>query len=144
MPGLGELLIWLQTSKLADVVGGPLYPLFSAAHILSFAFLIVPVMLADLRVLRTGGVDGTSVALSRIALLGFCVAALTGFLLFMVQAVRYAGNPAMTVKLSLILLAGLNAAAFYGLKERRRVMAALSIGFWAAILLAGRWIAFIG
>ncbi|MBO6756404.1 MAG: hypothetical protein JJ902_08765 [Roseibium sp.] len=144
-------MLWLtgvlgsfEASPLADWVGGPIYPLVSALHILAIGFLVAPVILADLRVLRRGQVDATSIDLSRVALIGFCAAVATGVLLFSVQATRYAVNPAVLIKFSLLAIAGANAALFYLISRIRRATAALSIGIWCAVLIAGRWIAFAG
>lgn len=142
MLGLTPLLARLEASALADWVGGPIYPLISALHILSISFLIAPIVLADLRVLRLKEMDDAGVQLSRIAVLGFIAAATTGVLLFAVQATRYAENPAVLIKFALILLAGANAALFAWFKSMRLMTTSLSICLWCAVLVAGRWIAF--
>ncbi|MGB0695906.1 MAG: hypothetical protein ACPGOY_09670 [Rhodospirillaceae bacterium] len=142
MFGLTSVLSAIETSALADLVGGPVYPFISALHILAISFLIAPVILADLRILRVKEVDGFAKSLLRIALIGFGAAVATGILLFSVQATRYAENPAVMIKFFLLALAGANAALFAALKRVRLVSAALSIGLWCAVLLAGRWIAF--
>lgn len=142
MHWLTTVLARLEASVLADWVGGPIYPLISALHIFAIAFLIAPVILADLRVLRFGGMDDTAEDLSRIALYEFCGAVATGVLLFSVQATRYFENPALVAKFAVLVLAGTNAAVFKLIRGARRVAAALSIGLWCAVLLAGRWIAF--
>ena len=139
---LTPVLAWLEASALADWVGGPIYPLISAMHILSICFLIAPVVLADLRIVRFKVIDDWVVQLSRIAVLGFGAAAITGVLLFAVQATRYTENPAVLIKFALILLAGTNAALFASFKTMRPMTASLSICLWLAVLLAGRWIAF--
>lgn len=142
MLGLKPVLAWLEASALADWVGGPIYPLVSAMHILSISFLIAPIILADLQVLRLKDIDESAMRLGRIALLGFGAAATTGVLLFAVQATRYAENPSVLIKFALILLAGANAALFAAFKSMRPVTASLSICLWCAVLVAGRWIAF--
>ncbi len=142
MLGLTPLLARLEASALADWVGGPIYPLISALHILSISFLIAPVVLADLRVLMLKGIDDGAVRLSRIAFLGFGAAATTGVLLFSVQATRYAENPAVLIKFALILLAGANAALFVLFNSIRPFNASLSIVIWCSVVVAGRWIAF--
>ena len=134
----------LEASALADWVGGPIYPLVSALHILAIAFLVAPVILADLRVLRLKEMDYVASSLSRVTLIGFGAAVVTGFLLLSVQATRYAENPALLTKFALLVLAAANAALFILFKGIRRVTAAVSIGLWCAALLAGRWIAFAG
>jgi len=139
---LTKALAWLEGSDLADWVGGPVYPLISALHILAIAFLIAPVILADIRILRLNGMDDITRQLIRVSLLGFGAAATTGALLFTVQATRYVENPAAGAKFALLLLAGANAGLFALVKRTRRLAAALSIALWCLVLLAGRWIAF--
>ncbi|MEO1178428.1 MAG: hypothetical protein AAFV87_15070, partial [Pseudomonadota bacterium] len=75
MHWLTPVLAWLEASALADWVGGPAYPLISALHILAISFLIAPVILADVRVLRIRELDDYSGRLSRIAIFGFGAAA---------------------------------------------------------------------
>jgi len=139
---LTPVLAWLEASALADWVGGPAYPLISALHILAISFLIAPVILADVRVLRIRELDDYSRRLSRIAIFGFGAAATTGLLLLSVQATRYAENPAILAKFALLGLAGANAALFALITGARRVSAALSICVWCSVLFAGRWVAF--
>ncbi|MEL6377574.1 MAG: hypothetical protein AAFQ04_10325 [Pseudomonadota bacterium] len=134
----------LETSAVADWVGGPIYPVISALHILAISFLIAPVILVDLRVLRMKEVDSAAKGLLRVALIGFGTAVVTGFLLFSVQATRYAENPAVLIKFFLLALAGANAALFAFVEGARPVSVALSIGLWCGVLFAGRWIAFAG
>lgn len=139
---LTPILQALETSALADWVGGPIYPLISALHILAFAFVIVPVLMADACVLKTGDADAQVTHLSQVALSAFVAAALTGVLLLSVQATRYAENPAIYWKFGLLGLAGVNAALFLQLQSARRLFATGSIVIWCGVLLSGRWIAF--
>ena len=139
---LTPVLAALETSAEADWVGGPIYPLISAMHILSFAFVIVPVLLADLRVVRTGSADDQVGLLTRIALFAFAGAALTGVLLLSVQATRYAENPMIYWKFGLLFLAGVNALLFLRLQRFQRTIATASALILCGVLLSGRWIAF--
>ena len=139
---LTDILTALEISRLANWVGGPIYPIISALHILAFGFVIAPVLLADIRVLRIGHVDERVTWLSRIALVGFAGAAVTGTLLFSVQATRYAENPALYWKLGFLGIGGLNALCFYLFSRLRRVLAIISAVVWCGVLFSGRWIAF--
>ncbi|MEO0720913.1 MAG: hypothetical protein AAFY43_02055 [Pseudomonadota bacterium] len=132
----------LETSMLADWVGGPVYPVISALHILAFAFVIVPVLMADVRVLKIGAADCQVSRLSRTALFAFAGAAVTGLLLLSVQATRYAENPAIYWKFGLLALAGVNATLFHLLEKDQRIIAVVSVFVWCGVLLSGRWIAF--
>ncbi|WP_299605215.1 hypothetical protein [uncultured Tateyamaria sp.] len=140
---LTPALAALETSPLADWVGGPIYPLISALHILAFAFVLVPVLVADARILKIGAVDDEVSRLSHTALLAFGGAALTGSLLLSVQATRYAENPAIYWKFGLLALAGANAFLIYWLQKAQKVIAAVSALIWCGVLLSGRWIAFV-
>ncbi|MCR9195259.1 MAG: hypothetical protein NXH88_11030 [Hyphomonas sp.] len=137
-------LVALERSILADWVGGPIYPVISALHILAFAFVIVPVLMADVRVLTVGAADETVIRLARIAVFGFGCAALTGILLFSVQATRYAENPAIYWKFGFLCAAGLNALCFRWFVNLRQSIAFVSAIFWCGVLFSGRWIAFAG
>ncbi|WP_227272637.1 hypothetical protein [Roseobacter weihaiensis] len=139
---LTSVLAALETSTLADWVGGPIYPMISALHILAFAFVIVPVLMADVRVLKIGAADDQVSRMSRIAVFAFAGAAFTGFLLLSVQATRYAENPAIYWKFGLLALAAANAFLFYRLEKGQRIIAVVSVFAWCGVLLSGRWIAF--
>lgn len=139
---LTPLLTALETSALADWVGGPIYPLISALHILALAFVIAPVLMADVRILKTGVIDDQVARLTRTVLLAFAAAALTGVLLLSVQATRYAENVAMYWKFGLLAVAGANALLFYRFERFCKILAAASALVWFGILLSGRWIAF--
>lgn len=141
---LTKLLLHVESSALAGFIGGPVYPVVSALHILAFGFVIVPILIADFRILRSNEVDLASRKLSLIALGGFAIAAATGLLLFTVQASRYVENPALLIKFALLLLAGMNAAWFQTGARQLRLSAALSMLLWCGVLLSGRWIAFAG
>jgi hypothetical protein len=130
------------------------YPLVNAFHILALGALVTAVILLDLRVL--GGLRSVAgepfiALMRRVALLAFAGAAVSGFLLFSVRPIDYAGNPAFLAKLALIGLAVLNFAllAHSGRGRGRaeapsmRVAAVLSLVFWPAALVAGRFIGFV-
>lgn len=139
---LTPVLAALETSTLADWVGGPAYPMISALHIFSFAFVIVPVLMADVRVLKMDAADDQVSRLSRTALLAFTGATVTGLLLLSVQATRYAENPAIYWKFAFLALAGVNASLFHWLQKGHRMFAFVSVFVWCGVLLSGRWIAF--
>ena len=160
---IGEQL-WegLSDSALAVAVRESVwvYPFLETAHVLGLALLFGAIAAFDLRVL------GLSTALSVSRLwehvkpwiwLGFVVAFASGVLLFLGDPVDLAANPAVQIKLALILLAGLNAGLFETLvrpsvaawdrdgppPRAARLSAALSLALWVSILIAGRMIAYI-
>jgi hypothetical protein len=73
------------------------YPLVNAAHVFSLALLIGAILPADLRML--GLFQGVAAPpflrlMTAIAATGLALAVATGFLLFSVQPLEYAYNPA--------------------------------------------------
>jgi hypothetical protein len=137
--------------------GAGVYPAFSAAHVLGIALLVGPILLADLRLagLRAlARLDDALHLLIRAAMVGFALAAATGLPLASVQAQKYAGNPAFQLKMGLIVLAGANALLLRSLLRGEdwrnaaglpaaRICGLASALLWIAIILAGRWIAFV-
>ncbi|RUT31105.1 hypothetical protein EMQ25_09535 [Arsenicitalea aurantiaca] len=129
------------------------YPVVNAAHILALGMLVTSAILMDLRVLGLGrgiALPAVIAALRPVAITALVAALITGGLLFIVQPVTYAGNPAFLAKLALLALALLNAAAFTLSRAHlrpehslTRLMAGLSILLWLCVLLAGRFIGFL-
>lgn len=141
----------LQASGPAAFLRGSfyLYPLLNALHIFSIGALVTSALLMDLRVLGLGGALPTESVLRQlrpVALTALAAAAASGLLLFSVQPLDYAENPAFRIKLLLLLAALANAAIFTFLRlDRRggRLSALLSILLWISILVAGRFIGFV-
>lgn len=134
------------------------YPLLNATHIFSLTLLIGGILPADLRVL--GFFQGVAAGpflrlMTAISATGLALAIVTGFLLFSVQPLEYASNPAFLTKISLIFLGAANAlvirfssgwrkAITSGfISPRLKLGAAVSLTIWIAALIAGRWIAFL-
>lgn len=156
-----DVLGWLSRSGIAEaMIAQPdLYILTNAAHILGIALLVGAILPLDLRlagVLRRADLSVLVPFLTRAAMTGLVLALLTGLVLFAVNPVEYAANPALQVKLGLICLGLVNAALLHLTYGRRflaapsgaapvavRAAAALSILIWLAALLAGRWIGFV-
>ena len=120
------------------------YPLVNAGHILGIALLVGAIVPMDIRLLRG---DARPARLLRpYALAGFALAAICGALLFAVQAQEYAATTWFRVKIALLALALLNAAAHLLMPEarvtRRRVSAGLSLALWPTVLLCGRMVAY--
>jgi hypothetical protein len=120
-----------------------LYPATSALHVTGIGVLFGSILAVDLRLLGflDARLDAALDTLTRLALAGFALAVFTGALLFTVQAVDYAANPAFLTKLGLIGLAGLNALAARR-AATRRLAAGLSVLLWLSVIGAGRMIAF--
>jgi hypothetical protein len=80
---------------------------------------------------------------------GFGLAAASGLLMFASQPGELLANPAFKWKLGLLLLAGVNAAAFHargGLAKAdglSRAQTLMSVLLWIAVMICGRWIAYV-
>nr|WP_205937013.1 DUF6644 family protein [Rhizobium leguminosarum] len=155
-----DTLEWLSatTPALALRRSGTLYMLVNAAHILAIGLLVGAILPLDLRLagfFRKVPVEIVSPFLSCAAAVGLAAAIVTGFCLFSVRAVEYAGNPAFLAKLGLIALGLLNLSIVHlgrGWKTAvstgivrpgLRFSAALSAAIWIAAVIAGRWIGFL-
>jgi hypothetical protein len=152
---------FLLTFGLQDVVTNTdwIWPVCETLHFVSMALLIGTVGAVDLRILGLG--KGLSIAaLERFVPIGvaaFAVNALTGF-------VFVAGNPeggpmfyltnlSFQIKMTLVLVAGINLLVFYGAGIARtvhalgpsdsapinaKVIAAVSLVAWFSVILFGR------
>lgn len=128
------------------------YPALEVAHLLGIALLLGNLLGLELRLWGAVG-ELPLAALARLnlslAVLGFSLAAATGLLMFATQALSLIANPAFLWKMGLLTLAGCNAAAFHargGLAQAdglARAQTALSVLIWLAVLVAGRWIAYV-
>ena len=135
------------------IVGHPVaYPLLEVVHIFGIALLIGNLVLFELRVWGFGA--GLPVApLARLALglsaAGFMLVAASGLLMFASQPAELLSNRAFLIKMGLVLVAGSNAALFHArggvarLDAVSRAQTALSLGLWIAVMICGRWIAYL-
>lgn len=140
-----ELAAALEATPLAQFLKASrwVYPLVNAGHVLGLALLVGAVVPMDVGVLR--GRAGV-LWLRPFAAVGLTLAAATGLLLFITQATDYVQSPWFRAKLAVLALAATNAALhpqLAGLAPlRRRVVAAVSLALWPAVLLLGRMIAY--
>ncbi len=127
------------------------YPLIEAVHLTGIAAMLGSLLLVELRVWGFGAALPAR-ALARLALpvtlTGFALAAGSGLLLFATRPAELLASDTFVIKMTLLMLAGLNAAAFHarGGLERgdavARAQTLASIVLWLAVLGAGRWIAY--
>lgn len=157
---LETALTALGASPLARALAASryLYPLVNAAHIMALATLFGSIVALDLRLLGAFAqvpVRPLARLLPRVAAGGLTLAILTGFLLFTVQPLDYAGNIAFRTKLSLVAIGTAHALYVHGTGAWRallrdgaapgpglRISAAASLLLWSGAILAGRLIAF--
>ncbi len=136
------------------------YPLLETVHLVGLALVVGPILAFDLRLLgwhRDLAVDRLAAHLLPLVLTGIVGNLVSGGLLFASDAVEFAANPALQVKLALIVVAVLNALWFqsrvfpdhYAWRQgtpapaAARVAAAVSIAVWLMVLTAGRMMAYV-
>ena len=118
------------------------YPALEVLHIVGIALLLGSLVLFELRVWGAAAELPLQV-LARLALpvslAGFGLVVMSGLLLF----------AAFLIKLSLVSLAGLNAAFFHARGSLAlndgfaRAQTVLSLGLWLGAIICGRWIAYL-
>jgi hypothetical protein len=137
-----------------------LYPVVETAHVLGFVVLVGAVLMFDLRLL--GVSRRIPVRLLAGHLLPWSLASLiavvpAGLLLFLADAASLVANPALVLKIVLLLCVGANAAAFHLGPYRTvadwdmgapapgaaRLHALLSIALWISLVACGRAIAYV-
>ncbi|MDX5504090.1 MAG: hypothetical protein LPJ90_11365 [Halomonas sp.] len=129
------------------------YAAINALHVLGIALLIGAIVALDLRLLgwrRRLPSRELGRLLQPVAITGVLLAMATGGLLFLADPGGYAAMPLFRLKLALIALALANALLLNlgpGLAQatprRLRVAGILSLLLWPAVLLAGRFLAFV-
>lgn len=136
-----------------------LFPVVEAIHIAGFVVLVGSVVMFDLRVLgfsRAIPVRALARHLLPWTIASIAIVVPSGLVLFLAQP-ELLGNRVFIAKLVLISLAALNAAAFHAgpysgvaawdrdvvAPPAARVIAALSIVIWLAVIGAGRFIAYV-
>lgn len=157
-----EALTALQNTALPSALRSSrwVYPVVNAGHILGLALLFGAILPLDLRLLGFWPnlpVRPLARVLIPVAITGLVISLTSGLLLFSVGAAKYAATPLFQVKLLLILAAVANAlllrrTADWTLAQvpempvnSRRLQWAggLSIAVWLAVILCGRFLAYI-
>jgi hypothetical protein len=128
-----------------------LYPALECLHIVGVALLLGNLLLLELRVWGRGrslDIHALAALALPVALAGFTLLALSGLTMFAAAPAELLANRVFVIKMGLVMLAGLNAAAFHargGLQRAdtiARGQTLLSLGLWLAVIMCGRWIAY--
>ncbi len=152
---------WLENLPISTAIAdsGSLFPTLETIHVLGLALVIGSIATVDLRLLGLARRDQQAWIVAQQALpwtwIAFAVTVISGLLLFASNASSYVENVPFRIKMLLLVLAGLNMAAFHlGAGKRiadwnqdhmppgARIAGGLSLAFWIAIVAAGRWIGF--
>ncbi len=144
---------WLRTSLKAVAI-------VNALHVMSLITVFGTIFMVDLRLLGFSNLQRPFLRmhheLLRYTWIAFGVAAVTGVLLLMVNAVTYHRNTAFWLKMATIVIAGINMMVFELVTAKSaaswdkgvtppgaaRLAGALSIVLWIAVIVFGRWIGF--
>lgn len=160
---MNDLLAWLQGSALGATMRGAgvwAYAAVNLVHIAGVASLFGSILLLDLRLLglwRSTPLAPFSGPVTRLAGIGFVVAALSGVCMLATNGRDYAGNPFLPIKFTAIGLGLLNVVLVRrtrGWRERHtrelsaseqrtlRLAGGLSLLCWTTALTAGRMIGY--
>jgi len=158
-----DLLGWFESSALGDLLRGAgvwTYGLLNLGHIAGIATLFGSVLILDLRLLgvwRTASLSVLADITAPLAVIGFCLAAISGICMLSFNATEYYGNPFLLIKLPAILLGLVNVTVMSRLpawrnkgsreltaQERRQLAlgGGLSLACWVTALSAGRMIGY--
>jgi Family of unknown function (DUF6644) len=157
-----SFLEWLASTEWSVALHESLYmyPLVESTHVLSLTLFVGLAVMLDLRLLGlTLRQVPVSELLNRVlpwTKAGFVVMMVTGVLLFYAIPVRNYQNIFFRVKVIMLILAGLNVWWFHSRMQKSvaewdlaavtprpaRVNAVVSLVLWAAIVIAGRMIAY--
>ena len=162
MPILVSICEWLENTPLAMFISGSTwaFPTVESIHVFFLVVVVGTIAIVDLRLLgvasRNRSVSQLSNDVLPITWTSFCLAAVTGGLLFSSKATHYLANWPFRIKMVLLALAGLNMLLFHFMTYRSvhvwddasrapsaaRLAGALSLAFWIGVVVFGRWIGF--
>ncbi len=157
-----DAMIWLRETPLSSMIRESdwIFPAIESAHVIAFVVVVGSIAVVDLRLMglasRNRRADELTAELLPLTWSAFVVAALAGLLLFISKPVTYTTNGFFLGKMLLLLLAGLNMAAFHLFVHRRligvpagapepvgaRISGGLSLALWIGVIACGRWIGF--
>ena len=160
---IAHALTWLEHSPLGALtrsLGVWSYGIVNLAHILGITMLFGAILLLDLRMLgawRSIPLSAISRPATTVAIIGFCVAVMSGLPMLSVKSTDYIGNPFLLIKFPAIGLALANVWLVHRTEawrahrtrdlmpaEKRRLAigAVLSLTFWLTAITAGRMIGY--
>lgn len=155
-------LVTIEKSGLARVMRESLwtYPIVEIVHIVGFVILVGTVISFDLRLLglsRKMEIKSLARHLLPWSVGSIALVVPAGLFMFSAHATEFAKNPAFLLKLTLIALAAINAAAFHlgpyrsvafwnrniATPIQAKAFASISLALWLAIIVCGRLLAYV-
>jgi hypothetical protein len=154
---------WLAGTVVATRIreSDNLFSVIETAHVLGIMLTAGTIAIVDLRILglllERYSVQAILTPLVRLTWIGFSIMASSGLLLFWSEADKLYYNWAFRLKLTLLLMAGVNQWLFskahhqnmavlsagVTVPHRAKLAAALSLVLWAGIIVLGRAIAYL-
>ncbi|MCC6203295.1 MAG: hypothetical protein IT494_09855 [Gammaproteobacteria bacterium] len=135
------------------------FPLLETLHFIGLCILFGGLLIIDARILGFARQLPMKPAMSftSMAVAGFAIAATSGIFMFCSDPLRYVANPVFLAKITLILLAGLNALWFwFGAHGRlasladgetaasnAKTIAWASLALWTGVIVLGRLIPYV-
>jgi hypothetical protein len=158
-----ELMVWIQSTDVAMLISQSRgwFPALEMIHVTATTFVFGMITIIDLRLLgllsRGSAVSDLYRDVIPLTWAAFVVAAISGILLFMSQAVAYSANFAFQMKFAALALIAINMLAFRlivypGVSKWNRDAAvpfaaklagAISLVGWIAVVASARWIAYL-
>ncbi len=162
MQPLTTLMQWLEATSLAVFIHQTkwAFTIIELVHVVAISLVIGTIAIVDLRLLGLASTKRSFTELARAVLpctwAAFVIAAAAGSLLFISQASEYFGNAWFLLKMSVIVLAGINMLIFEFITMRgvqgwdlapippltARLAGGISISCWVLVVLLGRWTGF--
>jgi len=159
---LAKFLQWLDGTQFSQWMRGSIYaePIVETIHVLTLTFFLGFAVLLDLRLLgvcmKKRPVSEVLSQFNPCLFCGFAVMVISGLLLFSGDPVDFYSTIFFKIKMILLVLAGLNVLIFNATIGRKvaewdsalktpraaKIAAVVSLVLWAAIVAAGRAIAY--
>jgi len=152
----------VEASALGKAIGGSgyLFPVCEVIHVVGLALVIGSISIVDLRLLGLASLRRPVTDLTRqllpVTWTGFCIAALSGSLMFSANATHYVAVGYFQLKFVFLFLAAVNMLIFHVLTWKSvaawdrqprppamaRLAGAVSLCCWIVVVFLGRWVGF--
>ena len=162
MQSVSALLEWLQASSLAVFIHQTkwAFTTIEVVHVIAISLVIGTIAIVDLRLLGLTSTKRPFTELAREILpytwIAFVLAVITGSLLFVSRATEYFATTTFWIKMSIMLVAGINMLIFEFVTARSvqtwnlgpspplsaRLAGGISLTCWFLVFIFGRWTGF--